>query len=81
MITAERRVDDEFSIEVPEPDNPSPEDLVYFPDVLMSDLGKISEMAGRASGYGYMRIEEYHQFRLLCFETEWFNKVIFEDGR
>lgn len=56
-------------------------DLVYFPDAILSDIGKIQEMASKASLTGVMTAEDFRQFRILCFETEWFNKVTYEDGR
>jgi hypothetical protein len=79
MITPEFRLD--LQPEVEQREGESPDDLVYFADVMISDIAKISELAGRACGYGYLTAEEHRQFRLLCFETEWFNKVTYADGR
>jgi len=79
MIFADRRLDQLPTVSQVEA--PSPSDEVYFPDALMGDMGKIQEMASKASLIGTMTAEDYRQFRILCFETEWFNDVIYEDGR
>jgi hypothetical protein len=57
------------------------EDVVAFPDILKSDIGKITEIASKLSNRGWATIEEWTSLGRLIAATAEFNSVEWADGR